>query len=139
MMERRVEFDIYSTGGKDTKKKGKCFYICLDQPNLDLLTIFTRYKSFIVHLYEKGVLTEDDHGKKFFITCNIKTLEWNDTRMTTTFYTRIFRDRLQQFFSATNPNMSENEIENILKKYASHSMRRGGHLQLKRMVQPVMR
>ena len=108
------------------KKKGKRFYICLDQANLDLLTIFTRYKSFIVDLYDKGVLTEDDHGKKFFITCNVKTLEWNDTRMTTTFYTRIFRDRLQQYFSTTNPNMSENEIENILKKYASHSMRRGG-------------
>ena len=43
------------------KKKGKRFYICLDQANLDLLTIFTRYKSFIVDLYDKGVLTEDDH------------------------------------------------------------------------------
>lgn len=137
MTERRIEVDIY--GGKDTKKKGKRFFVSLDQPNLDLLTIFTRYKSFILDLYARGMLTEDEHGKKKFITCNMRTLEWTDTRMTTAFFTRILRLHLKQFYETTNPNMPEEEIDNILKKYASHSMRRGGTSTAKKMVQPLTR
>jgi len=130
MAERRIEVDIYK--GKDTKKRGKRFYICLDQENFDLLNIYTTYTSFIQNLYAEGALTEDEFGKKFFITVNTKTLEWNDSRMTTPFFTRVLRERLKAYFAATNPSMSEAEIQNVLKKYESHSMRRGGTSTAKR-------
>ena len=123
-MEKRLEVDIY--GGKDTKKKGKRFFIAVEQPTIDLLSIFKAYKGFILDLYARGQLTEDGYGKKFFVTCTPKTLEWNDTRMSTPIYIRVLRDRMKEYFNETNTTFSEEEINNILKKYASHSMRRGG-------------
>ena len=61
-------------------KRAGC--ICKSNPDkifydpIELLTIFHAYKGFILDLYSKGHLTEDAYGKKFFITCNPKTLEW---------------------------------------------------------------
>jgi len=52
--------------------------------------------------------------------------------MTTPFFTRVLRERLKAYFAATNPSMSEAEIQNVLKKYASHSMRQGGTSTAKR-------
>ena len=132
-MDKRLEVDIY--GGQDTKKKGKHFFIDVEQPTIDFLSIFKAYKGFILDLYARGQLTEDGYGKKFFVTCTPKTLEWNDTRMSTPIYTRVLRDRMKEYFNETSTTFSEEEINNILKKYASHSMRQGGRLQQRKMEQ----
>ena len=115
-MDKRLEVDIY--GGQDTKKKGKHFFIDVEQPTIDFLSIFKAYKGFILDLYARGQLTEDGYGKKFFVTCTPKTLEWiNDTiaRMPTPIYTRVSRDRMEEYFNETNTSttFSEEEINNI--------------------------
>ena len=70
-LENRLEIEIFK--GKDSKKKGKKFFVALDQPQLDLLNIFTCYREFIDRLYAEGKLTNDKYGKKFSITCQQTT------------------------------------------------------------------
>jgi hypothetical protein len=124
LSERRLSIDV--SKGKDSKFKAKRFFIDLDQPGIDFLGMFNRYKEFIESMYAKDFLTMDNYGKKFFITCKVDTMTWNDTRVTTSIFTKVFRDRLKLYFNKAQPNMTDEEVDEVAKSYGSHSMRRGG-------------
>lgn len=66
IQERRLSVDIYK--GKSTKMKGKRFFVDLDQPNINIVSIYNEYRNHLELLYSRATLTEDEKGKKFFVT-----------------------------------------------------------------------
>ena len=52
--------------------------------------------------------------------------------MKTAISTKVLRDKLKKFSVVEYPEMSEQDVQTILKSYASHSMRRGGGSTAKR-------
>ena len=127
--EKRYHLKIL---GKTNRTKARSAYMEEEYESFSFSHHYENYKQLVDLLYEEESISEDENGKKFFITYDKKQQQWKDCRVTTDIVTRILRQRLSGYFKVKLPALTAADHDKLVKKYASHSLRRGGLSSLKR-------
>lgn len=119
------DFDVHLFGGKMNKKMMGKITVHGEGHSIDIFGYMKKYHAIVTELYEMGTLTPDKFGRKLFVNIHQKTFEVANQRIDHKVVTKILRQRLGQFFKFKNQDLSEEQIEVVLKDYSSHSLKRG--------------
>ena len=131
-------------GGKTTKEQAEEYVFTNDGITFDLVGVFANYHSIMLDLYSSGKLQPIDTWAKrdmsageeyldaethyfspLFVTYNAKKKQVNNRPLDSSIITTIIRQRIDSYLTFMKPDLPASEREEVVKKYSSHSLKRG--------------
>ena len=91
---------------------------------VDVVGYLNKQVAFMKKLYETGQLTPDKNGRKSLFN-TIRDGQVTNSRISTSDITIVLRERLEQFFRHHQYQWTTDEINDAVKQFSSHSMKRG--------------
>ena len=111
--------------GKTTHEESQVYLIDHEGLTFDQVGILREHVNTTSELYQNHVLTSDGKGAKLFVNIVPQTGVIKDHRISNCIVTKMLRQRLTQHFRATDPSMTGSDIDKLVSRYSSHSLKRG--------------
>ena len=119
-------FKVVVLGGKQTKDQANVYEVCNSSVAFDIFNTMSVFLSETNKMYDQSILKPDALGRKLFVNIDQKTFLPRDKRVSTNTITKILKTRIGDFYRRTNASLTNDEIDNIVAPYSSHSLKRGG-------------
>mmetsp|Transcript_5937 Transcript_5937/g.7475 ORF Transcript_5937/g.7475 Transcript_5937/m.7475 type:complete len:368 (+) Transcript_5937:45-1148(+) len=93
--------------------------------SFDFVGMLKRFCDGTITLHEEGILTPDKYGMKMYVTYDYKKQQIKNNRVDSGVITKIIRSHLAAYFRLNHPEYSQQQIEETVKMFSSHSFKRG--------------